>query len=119
MEPSDEQAVKAEMQRGQFVRAAMLAEAAGLSQEEIRELRVKALWQMAAVNRNMSGTRLTAEKFALSKGQTKEILAGMAREHDEKGLRKAIEPCYDHPTGKYLDFNEWLDLVVKKWDRLK
>ena len=32
-------------------------------------------------------------------------------------IDKALEPCYDHSTGKYLTFEEWMNQLLKNWDK--
>ena len=39
-------------------------------------------------------------------------------EEKKLGEYKALEPCYDHSSGKYLSFEEWLDQLLRKWETL-
>lgn len=104
-----------EIERAHFARAAYLAAEMGRSEEEIRSLRLKALWQMAAVYRNMPGTRKLAEQFGLSKEEVLRHLRERASEAQEG--ERTLEPCYDQETGKYLQFNQWLDHLDKTWNK--
>jgi hypothetical protein len=110
--------VKAEIEGKRFVRAAALAESSGLPLAEVKELRKKALWQAAAVFRNAGGTRVLCEEYGFSKQEAEEALRKLAEEQQGKGDTKTLEPTYDHATGKYLPFEEWLVQFLKHWDKL-
>jgi hypothetical protein len=110
--------LKEEISRKQYTRAALLAESLGLPAEEVKDLRLKALWQMSAVSRNLSGTKILAEQYGYSKAEVAELLAKRAVEEKERGEYKSIEPCYDHNSVKYLSFDEWLEKLLKQWDKL-
>jgi hypothetical protein len=117
-ETSSPDMIKAEIEGKHFVRAAALAGSSGVPPSELRELRNKALWQMAAVFRNAGGTRVLCEQYGFSKKEAEEILRKLAEEQQSKGDAKTLEPTYDHHTGKYLAFDEWLDQFIKRWDKL-
>jgi hypothetical protein len=117
-ETSSPDTVKAEIEGKRFVRAASLAKSSGLPLAEVKELRKKALWQMAAVFRNAGGTRVLCEQYELSKQEAEEILRTLAEEQQSKGDAKTLEPTYDHATGRYLAFEEWLVQFLKHWDKL-
>ena len=101
-----------------FVRAAAIAESSAVPPAEVKELRNKALWQMAAVFRNTEGTRVLCEQYGYSKKEAEDLLRRWAEEQKGRGDKKALEPTYDHATGKYLSFEEWLNQFVKRWDKL-
>jgi hypothetical protein len=117
-ETSSPEMIKAEIEGKHFVRAAALAESLGVPPSEVRALRNKALWQTAAVFRNAGGARLLCEQYGFSKKEAEEILRKLAEEQQSKGDAKTLEPTYDHATGKYLAFDEWLDQFLKRWDKL-
>ena len=110
--------LRAEIERGHFVRAALLAESLGLSEEEIQDYRCRALWQMSAVNRNAPGTKILAQQYGFSKNQVREILESYAEKKNNEGDDKPFEPCYDHDSGKYLSFEEWMDYFLRDWNKL-
>jgi hypothetical protein len=110
--------LKAEIDRGDFIRAAFVAESLGLTEGEIQELRVKALWQMSAEYRNAQGTRRLTQEFGFSKNELKQILDECAKEIRDGGNEKPLRPRYDIRSGKYLSFEEWLDNVIKNWEKL-
>jgi hypothetical protein len=117
-EKEDREGLQAESERGGFLRAVYLAESHGLQKEEVRELQLKALWEMAAVNRNAPGTKTLAQTYGLSKKELRELLDSYTEKERNEGKRKPLEPCYDISTGKYMTFEEWKDNFFKKWDTL-
>jgi hypothetical protein len=117
-EKSPDDRVKEELSRKHYARAALLAASLGLPEQEVRDLRIKALWQMSAVSRNLSGTRSLAQQYGYGKDELAEILRKRGAEEKEQGGYKSLEPCYDHNSGKYLSFEEWLDQLLKQWDKL-
>lgn len=110
--------LQVELERGHFVRAAQVAESIGLPREEVRDIRTKALWEMAAVNRNGPGSKRLAEEYGLSKKELRELLEKYAEERRGEGDSKPLEPCYDISSGTYLAFEEWMDSFLKKYERL-
>jgi hypothetical protein len=110
--------VKEEIGRRNYSRAALLAASLGLPEEELKDLRVRALWQMSALSRNLPGTKILAQQYGYSKAEVGELLRKRAAEEKEQGGYKSIEPCYDQDSGKYLAFEEWLDKLLKHWDKL-
>jgi len=107
-----------EIERGHLVRAAQIAQSIGLPREEVKDIVTRALWEMAAVNRNALGTKRLAQEYGISKEELKELLEGYAGNRIREGDRKALEPCYDINTGAYLRFEEWMDSLVKKYDKV-
>ena len=59
--------LRAEVQGGNFGRAAFLAASLDVREEEIQELRLKAVWQMSAVHRNAPGTKRLARDYGVGK----------------------------------------------------
>jgi len=116
-EKPNKEELKAEMDRGHYARAALLATSFGLPEEEIQDLRFKALWQMSAIYRNTPGTKTLAQQYGFSKEELSKILKQLAEEKRNDGDDKPLEPCYDHATGKYLTFEEWIDQFIKSWDK--
>ncbi len=103
------------IEKGLYVRAAKRASDLARPQDEVSELRAKALWQMAAFNRNFPGTRRLATDFGLGKKELKDLFLGRAGENE--GARE-LEPCYDQASSRYLLFKEWVDLLDKSWEKL-
>jgi len=110
--------LKAEIEGKRFVRAAALAKSAAMPLSEVKDLQEKALWQMAAVFRNAGGARVLCEQYGFSKKEAEDLLRRWAEEQQSKGDTKTLEPTYDHATGKYLAFEEWLNQFLKHWDKL-
>ena len=90
----------------------------GLPREEVQDIRTRALWEMAAVNRNAQGTKRLAQEYGLSKKELKELLEEYAENRRREGDLKPLEPCYDISTGTYLTFEEWVGSFIKKYDKL-
>jgi hypothetical protein len=110
--------VKREIARGNYARAITLAEAEGLSEREIRDLKEKALWQAAALDRNAGGTKALAEEYGLSPDEVKGILAHEAQTKRSRGEDRELMPRYDYRTNDYLTFEEWLAKVLAGWPTL-
>jgi hypothetical protein len=70
-EKADHDALKAEAERKNFVRAVLLAEHICLREEEIKDLRRKALGQMPAIYRNAHGTKGLARQYGYSREDVK------------------------------------------------
>jgi hypothetical protein len=109
-------AVQAEMARGNFVRAAEIAASLGLPAADLRKVRFEALWQMAS-NRNAPGTRKLALRYGISRAELKQFLEARARQLRANGHSRGLGPCYDAATGRYLPFEEWLELHSEEWDQ--
>jgi len=110
--------LRTEIEHGHFSKAAFLAASLGLPEQELQDLRVKALWQMAAVYRNAPGTRSLAQKYGLSSQEVRDLLTRHAEEKRNAGDTKALEPCYDLNTGNHLSFEEWMYHFLKRWDKV-
>jgi hypothetical protein len=110
--------LKAEIERSHFARAALLAASLGVDEQELRDLRLKALWQMSAVFRNGPGTKRLAQEYGFSKKEVGPILREYAEKMREEGNIKPLEPCYDYKTDKHLTFEQWLDQLLKDWDKM-
>jgi hypothetical protein len=117
-EKEDQAELQEEIERGHLVRAAQIAQSRGLPRVEIQDIVIRALWEIAAVNRNATGTKRLAQEYGVSKKELKELLEGYAENRIREGDRKVLEPCYDINTGTYLSFEEWLDSFVKKYDKI-
>ena len=115
--PSQDE-IKAAIEGKWFVRAAALAKSSAVPLSEVKDLRKKALWQMAAVFRNAGGARVLCEEYGVSKEKAEEILRKLAEEQKSKGDTKTLEPTYDHASGKYLAFEDWLDQFLRYWEKL-
>ena len=115
-ERNSEDQLKLEIERKHYARAALLAASMNHPADEVRDLRLKALWQISAVSRNALGTIILGHDYGLTRDQVAECLRGKAKEEKEQGAYKALEPCYDQITGKYLSFEEWLEQLLKHWD---
>lgn len=110
--------LEAEIERKHFARASLVAEQMGLPEEEVRDLRCKALGQMSVIYRNAHGTKKLALQYGFFKEEVKQILEQFVNEMQNEENNKSLKPCYDYSTGKYLSFEEWRDHFFKKWDRL-
>ena len=115
---TSQQDLKAEIEGKRFVRAAAVAKLSALPPSQVKDLQEKALWQMAAVFRNAGGTRVLCEQYGFSKKEAEDLLRRWAEEQQRKGDKKTLEPTYDHATGKYLAFEEWLAKFLRDWDKL-
>ena len=119
-ERSSEDQLKLEMERNHYARAARLAASMNLLPAEgVRDLRLKALWQISAVSRNAAGTSILGHEYGWTKEEVAEYLRTMAKREKENGAYKALEPCYDQLTGKYLSFDEWLEHLLKHWGNIE
>ena len=110
--------LKAELERKHFARAALVAASLGVEEEELRELQLEAIWQMSAEFRNAPGTKSLSEKYGFSKKEVDEFLRTRAEQKRKAGEHKVLEPCYDQGTGRYLDFDEWEQRLIRNWDKL-
>ena len=117
-EKPNKEELKTEMDRGHYARAALLAMDLGFPEQEIRDIRFKALWQMSAIYRNTPGTKALAQQYGYSKEELSQFLKQHTEEKRNDGDDKPLEPCYDHSTGKYLTFEQWMDQFFKSWDKL-
>jgi hypothetical protein len=115
---SGREELRAEIERGHFARAALVAASLGVDEQELGELRLKALWQMSAVSRNGPGTKRLAQEYGFSKKELGQLLRQYADKMRDKGDTKPLEPCYDGKTDKYLTFGQWLDQFVRNWDKM-
>jgi hypothetical protein len=117
-EKREHDGIKTEIERGHFVRAALIAEHIGLPEKEIRNLRFKAIERMSAVYRNAHGTKRLARQYGFSRENVKEILENFIHETKKEGNSRILGPRYDYTTGRYVSFEEWRDYYLKIWDRL-
>jgi hypothetical protein len=117
-EKEGERDLQEEIERGRFVKAAQMAQSMGLPKEESQEIIARALWEMAAVNRNAPGTKRLAQEYEISRNELKELLEGYAEIRKQTGDYKTFEPCYDISMGAYLSFEEWMDSLMKRYDKV-
>lgn len=115
-ESNDELKAAADSKR--YVRALHLAASLERSEEDVDTLRKEALWQMSAVFRNASGSKILAEQYGMAKKDAEDFLRKRSEEEKERGNTKSLEPTFDYLTNRYLSFDEWLDHLLKKWDKL-
>jgi len=108
-EKVNQEKLKLEVEQGNFERAVLIALELGLQPEEVTEIKFKALWQMAAVYRNAHGTKKLAQDFGVSKEELKVFLGKKADEQRQEGKARPLTPRYDYQSGKYLDFEEWIE----------
>ena len=108
----------AELGKGNYVRAALLADALALTKDQRREVYGKALWEMAAVSRNALGTKQLAREFGFSKESLQEFLEDYEKKIKEQGDSKPLKPRYDFRTDKYLTFEQWTEQLFKTWVKL-
>ncbi len=111
--------LKNEIQKGNFERAVMLGESLGLPEKDLRELKLKALWQMSAINRNALGTKKLVLEYGFSKEELKEFLENQTRKMREEGNDRPLQPRYDYRSDKYLSFEEWVESFFKNWNKLQ
>ena len=112
-EKATQEKLKLEIEQENFERAVLVALELDLKPKEVTEIKFKALWQMAAVNRNAVGTIKLAQEFGISKEELKVFLRRKADEQRQEGNERPLTPRYDHQSGKYLDFEEWMENLFK------
>ena len=118
-ERRSEDQLELEIERKHYARAALLAVSMNLlPAEEVGDLRRKALWHISAVSRNAPGTSILGHEYGLTKEDVADYLRTKAKREQESGAYKALEPCYDQMSGKYLAFDEWLEQLLKRWDKI-
>ena len=117
-EKATQEELKLEIEQKNFERAVLVALELGLEPKEVTEIKFKALWQMAVVNRNTVGTKKLAQEFEISKEELKVLLRKKADEQSQEGNERILMPRYDHQSGKYLDFEEWMENLFKFWSKL-
>lgn len=115
-EEAAKEEIAAEISRENYVRAVEMAKAARLSHREISDLQEKALWQMAALNRNAVGIKALADEYGVSPAEVKGLLVHQAQAKRSRGEDRELMPRYDYRTGGYLTFEEWLDRVLGSWN---
>jgi hypothetical protein len=59
--------IKTELEHRNFISAAHLAASLKLADKVLKPIQFKALWQMAAPNRNAHGIKAIAQKYGCSK----------------------------------------------------
>lgn len=66
--------LKTEIERGHYRKAALIAERIGLPEEDIADLRYRALQQMSAIHRNTHGAKSLTRQYGFSKEKVKKVL---------------------------------------------
>jgi hypothetical protein len=117
-EKATQEKLQLEIEQGNFERAVFVALELDLKPEEVTEIKFKALWQMAAVNRNAVGAKKLAHDFGISREELKVFLEKKTDEQRQEGNERLLTPRYDHQSGKYLDFEEWMENLFKFWPKL-
>ena len=117
-EKETQEKLKLEIEQGNFERAVLLALELDLKPEDVTEIKFKALWQMAAVNRNAVGAKQLAHDFGISKEELKFFLGKKANEQRQGGNERPLTPRYDYQSGKYLAFDEWMENLFKFWPKI-
>ncbi len=107
--------LKFEIERKNFVRAVRIAVSLGMSKDTTRVLQLRALWQMAALNRNSVGVKILAQEYGVPERELKKYLQNRANQERENGNAKVLSTCFDMATGKYYTFEEWLEFYAEKW----
>jgi bifunctional pyridoxal-dependent enzyme with beta-cystathionase and maltose regulon repressor activities len=105
--PNSEGELRNELERRNFVRAAELA--ALLGDGELRQIQLQALWQIASA-RNAPGMKRLAAQYGIPMSELRRYLKDEANQLKERGDHKALGVSYDATTGKYLSFEDWLNL---------
>jgi len=117
-EKATQEKLKLEIEQKNFERAVLAALELNFKPEEVAELKFKALWQMAANNRNAVGTKKLAQDFGISKEDLKAFLEKKAGEQRQEGNERLLTPRYDYQSGKYLDFEQWMENLFKFWSKI-
>lgn len=117
-EKTTQEKLKLEIEQGNFERAAIVALELDLKPEEVTEIKLKALWQMAAINRNAVGAIKLAQDYGISREELKVFLGKKADEQRQEGNERYFTPRYDHQSGKYFDFEEWMENLFKSWPKV-
>jgi hypothetical protein len=117
-EKANQEKLKLEIEQGNFERAVLIALSMDLKSEEVTEFKLKALWQMTAVNRNAVGAKKLAHDFGISREELKVFLEKKTDEQRHEGNERLLMPRYDQQSGKYLDFAEWMENLFKSWSKL-
>ncbi len=91
----------AERARGNSVRAAAIAVERGMAEDEVRRLRLEAVWRLAA-GRNGPGMRRLAREYGIGLEELRRFLR-------ERSGSEGAGACYDAATGRYLTFEAWVE----------
>lgn len=110
--------IRSAVEKKNDVRPLNPAVSKGSPQEQIEPLRQEALWRISAAFRNAAGTKILAQQQGLSKKHVEDYLRRRSEEERNLGHVKILEPTFDHYSGRYLTFEEWLDALMKRWDKL-
>ena len=105
---NEQEELEKEIERGNFIRAAAIAEEIDLSKDELNDLRNKAICRMAET-RNSSGIGELARQYGFSAIELRQVLKEFNNKIKNEGNNKLLEAAYDFRTGKYFSLIEWID----------
>ena len=80
-----DEALKTELERKNFTRAAQLGSSLKLANSELKYLQQQAIGQMAAIYGNAKGAKALAQKFGYSKKEVRHIIERYTDQMIEKG----------------------------------
>lgn len=101
-----------EIKKENYIRAEVLSKSLGRSENEIKDLRIKAFKQFILEFRNYQGAYEIAKEYKLSKGEIDKILDETIKEAEEKKILEKRQ--FDIKTMKYLTLREWIKEYFKK-----
>ena len=113
-----DEALKTELERRNFTRAAHLGSSLKLAGSELKCIQQQALDQMAAIYRNAKGAKALAQKFGYSKKEVKQIIEKYTDQMIKEGYTKLLKARYGYARGKYLTSEQWLNQFIEKWRNL-
>ncbi len=113
------QELETSLKKGNYSRAAYLAGSLGLDKGTVKAYQQKALWQMAAVYRNIPGTKRLAEEFGFTREELEQILRQRFEQAQGTEEARELEPCYDQESGDYLTFEQWLERLLRNWKKIQ
>ena len=56
-----------------------------------------------------------AQQFGVSGRELKEFLEEKGKQLGQTGNLKVFDACYDTTTGRYLSFEEWMNVLTEGW----
>ena len=118
-EKTTKEELRKEIQRDNHVRAVMIATTLGMAEDEIMDLKTRALWQIAAEYRNAHATKSLASAFGLSKTDLKSFFENQIERVKENGDIRNMDPCFHPLVDKYLAFEEWVEHLFRNWDEIR
>ena len=115
---ANDETINAALENRNFVQAVSLGKNQGLPQDDIGEWQRQALWEAAAVFRNIFAVKILATRYGFSKDQVRELLEDRAGSVTEGSGDKATRPRYDYITNRHLDLSQWMDQLFSAWKKL-